>query len=395
MGKSKTKENLAIIRSRTYKKSNELINSKGSSSNLCQKLFAVGMFHMEIDETNNVIATISTTELQALFGTTSGSLYTHIEEACDRSFKGQTLFDWQILKKDPEKKILVASQVVTDAAFKDGTLIIRYNNSLTNMIVDLKNDYTILSLSEILAMKSVHSLRLYEILKSCYDKEVYMSKDAGKHAFHFSLVELKLLLGIIPPSSDKRIQKELAKEYPNYTLVEEILNKNGENKYPEYKHFNNEVIKKALKEINSKTSIHVETDRTKTGRNTTGLWFFVEKKENQKIETSEKPLMSQQEMDSILDSLYEMMHSVFKVSEVRELCNMANYDKEKIIDAYEYMEEYNGKDIDVPIAFMKAAIKEGYKKPDKKIKKFNNNRFNNFPQNEYDFGELEKQLLDN
>lgn len=395
MEKSKaSNENLVLIKNRTYKKSNELINSKGRGTLLSQKLFAIGMQHLTVDSTNNVVATIDTAELKALFGTTSGSMYSHIEEACDRSraSKGQTIFDWNILEKNPEKDHLIARQVVTDAEFKDGTLTIRYNNSLTDLIIDLKSNYTTLKLSETMAMKSVHSLRLYEILKSAYDKECALSKESGKHSFYYPLIELKLQLGIVTVNGDKNVQKELAKEYPDYDLVDEIITKNGDNKYSEFKDFNKVVIKKAVTEINNKTDVHIEYK--KNGKPAVGVWFFVEKKTNVEKKAVE---LTQAQKDEILDSLYEVVHSSLKLSEVRDLCNMTDYNKDKILEAYEYMIQYNST-VDVPIAFMKAAIQNGYKKPEKKTEKKqerSKNPFNNFKQNEYDFEKLEKELIEN
>ena len=394
MKENSKKENLALIKNRAYKKSNDLINSKGRGTLLSQKLFAIGMQHITIDQTNNVVATIDSAELKALFGTTSGSLYSHIEEACDRSraTKGQTIFDWNILEKNPEKDHLIARQVVTDAEFKDGTLTLRYNNSLTSKIIDLKKDYTILKLSETMSMRSVHSLRLHEILKSAYDYEVAVTKEKGPHSFYYPIIDLKLQLGIVTVNGDKRIQKELAKEHPDYAMVEEFIQKNGDNKYPEFKDFNKSVLKKAVAEINEITDLSVEYEPKKEKKTAVGIWFFVDKKSKSAIETVQKEL-SQLEMDQILDELYEVMHSDLSIAEVRELCNLTNYDKEKIMDAYECMRLYNS-DVDVPIAFMKAAIKDGYKKPEKKVSK-KKNSFNNFTQTTYDFDELEKQLVEN
>ncbi len=396
MGKSSSKENLALIKNRTYKKSNELINSKGRGTLLSQKLFAIGMQHLSVDKTNNVVARIDSAELKALFGSGSGSLYTHIEEACDRSraAKGQTIFDWNILEKDPEKDHLIARQVVTDAEFKDGTLTLRYNNSLTDMIIDLQTNYTTMRLSETMSMKSVHSLRLHEILKSAYDKEVAISGANDKKSFYFPIVDIKLQLGIVTVNGDKHIQKELAKKHPDYVLVEKLLEKNEDNKYPEFKDFNRYVIKKAVKEINEKTEMEVEYDTKKNGKTTEGIWFFVSRKNMGFAEDEQKEVReyTQKEKDDILDVLYETMHSDLKLSDVRDLCEMADYDRDKILDAYEYMMGYND-EIEVPIAFMKAAIKNGYKKPEKKVVR--KNSFTNFEQTVIDFDALEKVLVDN
>ena len=81
--------NELVLRSKDYQKSNELINAMGRGTALSQKLFAVGMLNMHIDETNNVVATIQGSELRKLFNSTSGSLYQHIEELCDKNLKGR------------------------------------------------------------------------------------------------------------------------------------------------------------------------------------------------------------------------------------------------------------------------------------------------------------------
>ena len=394
MKKSDNKENMKLIKNRTYKKSNELINSKGRGTLLSQKLFAIGMQHLTIDKTNNVVATINAAELQALFGTQSGSLFSHIEEACDRSraYKGQTIFDWSILEKNPEEDHLIARQVVTDAEYKNGTLKLRYNNSLTDLIIDLKSNYTTLRLSETMSMKSVHSLRLFEILKSAYDKEVAITKDRGKHSFYYPVIEIKLQLGIVTVNGDKRVQKELAQEHPDYDMIQEAIEKNGDNKYSAYKDFNKYVLKKAIAEINEKTDMEIEYNENKSGRKVIGIWFFVKKKSDA-IEEETKKELTQQEKDDILDSLYEKMHSELSTSECRDLCEMTEYDKEKILTAYECMMSCNSS-VEVPIAFMKAAIKNGYKKPEKKTRK-KKNKFNEFEQNTHDFAELEEMLIEN
>ena len=117
-----------IVSHKTYNKSNELINAMGKGTALSQKLFAIGMQHIEIDDTNNVVATIYGPELRKMFKSSSGSLYEHIEALCDRQVKGSTIFDWNLLMKDKENGKIEAHQVVTDASFKNGTLTLRYNN---------------------------------------------------------------------------------------------------------------------------------------------------------------------------------------------------------------------------------------------------------------------------
>ncbi|MBE5823444.1 MAG: replication initiation protein [Butyrivibrio sp.] len=388
----KEKRDQLIVSKKTYKKSNELINAMGKGTALSQKLFAIGMQNIKVDETNNVVATIYGTELRKMFKSSSGSLYEHIEALCDRQIKGSTIFDWNLLMKDKENGKIEAHQVVTDASFKNGTLTLRYNNSLTDKIVNLQKDYTVLSLADTLSLKSVYSLRLYEMLKSAYDYQRAISKMQGEMVLEYKLTELKLELGIINSGGSKEIKAELEKEYPDYDRIDELAEKTGQTKYKEYKIFNRNVLSKAKEELNQKTSIQVDYEPIKNGRKTEGIRFFVTKKDAEVAKASNEAPINK---DEILDDLIDLMHDDFKLREIRELAELAEYDFDKIKKAYEYMNSYT-KPIDVPIAFMKDCIKNEYY--NNKTTKFRakKNTFNDFEQRgDYNFEELEKQLLDN
>ena len=58
-----------LVVSKSYKKSNELINAMGKGTALSQKLFAIGMQNITVDKTNNVVATIYGSELRKMFNT--------------------------------------------------------------------------------------------------------------------------------------------------------------------------------------------------------------------------------------------------------------------------------------------------------------------------------------
>ena len=381
-----------LIVNKSYKKSNELINAMGKGTALSQKLFAIGMQHIHVDETNNVVATIYGTDLRKMFKSSSGSLYEHIEALCDRQIKGATIFDWNLLMKDKENGKIEAHQVVTDASFKNGTLTLRYNNSLTDKIVNLQKDYTVLSLAETLSLKSVYSLRLYEMLKSAYDYQSAVTKKQGEMVFEYLLPELKLELGIINSGGSKEIKAELEKDSPDYDRIDELAEKTGQNKYKEFKIFNRNVLLKAKEELNKKTSLVVDYEPIKSGRKAVGIRFFVTKKEQEAPKTVQ---IVQANRDEILDELIDLMHDDFKLREIREIAEAADYDISKIKKAYEYMQNY-GTDIDVPIAFIKDCIKKGYYNTESKPKSGKSNSFNNFThRTDYDFEELERKLLEN
>ncbi|SFC86442.1 replication initiation protein [Butyrivibrio sp. YAB3001] len=386
---NKNREQLIV--SKSYPKSNELINAMGKGTALSQKLFAIGMNNITIDKTNNAVATIYGSDLRKMFNSTSGSLYEHIESLCDRQIKGATIFDWNLLMKDKENGKIEAHQVVTDAYFKDGTLVLRYNNSLTDKIVNLKKNYTLLSLADTLSLKSVYSLRLYEMLKSRYDYQKYLTKEAGELVIEYKLTELKLELGIITSGGSKEIKNELEKDNPDYDRIEELAEKTGQTKYKEYKIFNRNVLSKAKEELNKKTSLEIDYEPIKSGRRTVGIRFFV-KIEDPAVSKEKQQVINK---DDVLDELVDLLHDDFKGKEIREIAEFAEYDIDKISKAYEYMQNYATK-IDVPIAFIKECIKNEYYNNAAKPMYPKKNAFNNFDQNDNgNFDELEKILLDN
>jgi plasmid replication initiation protein len=345
-----------------------------------------------VDETNNVVATIYGSELRKMFNSSSGSLYEHIEALCDRQIKGATIFDWNLLMKDRENGKIEAHQVVTDASFKNGTLTLRYNNSLTDKIVNLQKDYTVLSLADTLSLKSVYSLRLYEMLKSAYDYQRAVTKRQGELVFEYNLTELKLELGIITSGGSKEIKSELEKDFPDYDRIEELAEKTGQTKYKEYKIFNRNVLSKTKEELNRKTSLKIDYEPIKSGRRTVGIRFFVIKKDSV---TAEPKNVLKVNKDEILDELIDLMHDDFRLRDIREIAEEADYDISKINKAYTYMKNYT-RPIEVPVAFMKECIRNEYYLQKTSSYKPKSNGFNNIEQrNDYDFAELERKLLDN
>ena len=248
-----------------------------------------------------------------------------------------------------------------------------------------------MSLSDTLSLKSVYSLRLYEMLKSSYDYQNYLKKADGVQILDYNLTELKLELGIINSGGSKEIKSELEKEYPDYDRIDELVEKTGQQiKYKEYKIFNRNVLNKAKEELNKKTSLNVDYEPIKKGRRTVGIRFVVSKKDTN---VTGKPVNINKE--EVLDELIDLLHADFKFKEIQEIAEFAGYDLDKIKKSYEYMKEY-GTQIDVPIAFFKDCIKKEYYQSKKSPIKPSNNSFNNFEQRTgYDFDELEKQLLDN
>ena len=384
-----------LLRERTYKKSNELINAKGRTTLLCLKLFAIGMQNIRLDEHNHVVAKIYSSELKLLFDAKGGSFYTHIAEACEKSSSRSTLFDWSILTKDSENEYLRYVQVITDATFEDGVLTMRYNDLLTDILYGIKNDYTLLSLSETMMFKSIYSLRLYELLKSAYTKDESFNKTNDTRIYEFHVLDLKFRLGILV-ANEKKIREELKKENPDYQMIQQYVDETNQSKWSDFRIFNRDVIKKSLKEINQKGDYNIEYEGKKgEKRKVVMLRFFVTPKteatdvENADIDVKGIPQVVK---DNIIEELYIEMRDDFKLHEVRQLCEDANYDKDNIIKTYEIYKETDS--VVVPIAWMRAALRDQYEKPIKE-KKEKKEKKADFEQNTYDYEQLEMDLLKN
>lgn len=381
-----------IIAHKTYKKSNALINAKGHSSLLTQQLFAIGLQYMTLDAHGNPVTKLSTAELRKIFGTQSGSLYTRIAEACDRTKKGGgSIFDWSAVYKDPKTQTIVASQVVVDAVYKNGELYIRYNDSLAGEIMNLSRNFTVLSVKETVEMNTAYSLRLMELLKSAYSLSVYQDKGPDPRVIEYGLTELKFTIGAVTANGDTRITREIEKQYPDYEKIQEWLDERGNDKYKSSTDFQKRVIRPSIKTINEKTDLYVEYETMKSGRTVTGMRFFVYKKTAAEKVIQASAVVDSRSNDEILDELLDLMHGDFKTAEIRMFLKTADGDAERVKKAYRYFKNYP-KDIDSTTGFMKSAIENNYEAP--KSQKATH-KWVNYTEREYsddDFEDIEEKL---
>ena len=101
--------------------------------------------------------------------------------------------------------------------------------------------------------------------------------------------------------------------------------------------------------------------------------------------------LSEDEMFEVQFSVKSLIKENVTLKDIRALCNAAEYDFEKIKQAYEVAGTAG--DIKNLVGFMLKAIKDDYQAPVKKTKSKKKNSFNNFEQRQYDFDDFERQLL--
>ena len=119
--------------------------------------------------------------------------------------------------------------------WKDGSVKVRMNPDIIEYFIDLKNHFVKYKLSNILTLKSVYSIRIYELMK----------QNLWKKTVTYSLEELKDILGV---------------------EVEE---------YKRSRDFRINVLDKAFEEINDKTDIKFEFTEIRRGRSVTDIKFEI------------------------------------------------------------------------------------------------------------------------
>jgi len=401
MRKSAQEENrLSILEGKNYKKSNDLINAKGRSTLLIQKLFAVSIQQAEMDEKGMLNASIYGSDLKRVFGVTSNNFYKTIKEAIQPSKKSKpSILDYRIVISNDEQKSIEAINVITDCKFENGIFNIRFNDKVTKELWELKANYTTFALEETLALKSIYSFRIYELLKSEYDKQDYILKKQGlpsrePYIVVMHLTDLKLKLGIIDAQSSNDIITALKKDSTNYDKIEALTDNDEEaKKFKEYGDLRKNALEKAKKELKEKTDIYFDYEPIRSGRGgkTKSIRFFIFNKNARKGTAIKEKNLTQEEKDNIIDEVSEIINEKLKVRDYKKIAEAADYNIEKVKKAYEIA--VGSKKIDNLVGFLIAAIKDEYDEPVKK--KTIDLWHGEYVQQTIDFKELENQLLDN
>lgn len=147
--------------------------------------------------------------------------------------------------KEIEKKGFTKAALLGGVKYYDGQGIIKlsFHPYLKPYMLQLKESFTKINLGDILGLKSIHSIRIYELLKQ-YE-----------------------LIG----------QREI--------LLQELRECCGidETKYKNFNDFKRFVLNKSSKEINNKTDVYINYDEIKKSRKITSIKFYIKKNIEKKI----------------------------------------------------------------------------------------------------------------
>lgn len=386
---------------RKYKKSNFIISSKYRSSLVENKIMAISLAYIDkaVEKDGKIMNSIPAATIKKLLGKEgrSGGFYERLFDIA------LGLSNRKMAFKDPENDYFEIINLISKAVYKDGTFTIYYDAEIKNYLTGLKKNFTPFSLSEMLSFDSVYSFRIYELLKSeaykeKYNKEKWKTGTEAEDSIYriaFSIAELKLDLGIVNTDLYS-VQSVLhSKKNPDF---EKAVAASPEKMYSTWRDLKRWVIDVAVKEINEKSTMHINYDLEKSGRGgkVQGIIFYVEFRENTESEVTgevkkEEVVMTQEQMDAFHDMVRDLVKEKLTSAGVRSISEAAGYDFEKVKKAYEVAK---GTSVQNMTAFLISAIKNNFEVNEKKSRS-SNNTFNHFPQREYDFEQLELEILAN
>lgn len=215
---------------------NEFIEGKQNLKLNSAKIMRTLIMQIKPDDDDFHSYVIGITELSKLLGIGSENLYRTIDSITD------DILTNHVAIKDRRENKFIKIQWVTSCEYKKGLgLAVTMNPLLKPFLLNLQDHYTQYQLEDILAMKSVYAIRLYELIQ----KE-HMLKFIPKTGTYIIL-------------SVKDIRAAC----------------NCEDKYEKISQFKAKVLDVAVKEIQRTTMYTISYDCLKNGRSIESIRFFV------------------------------------------------------------------------------------------------------------------------
>ena len=222
-------------------KDNALINASYSLELTEQRIILLAILKARENKTpHNQELIVTAQSYITAFNVHRNTAYKTLKTACDNLFDRR--FSYQRYS-DKGKVEQVKSRWVQSVVYaeSDSYIKIKFADEVLPLITMLEKHFTSYELQQVVSLKSVHAIRLYELL--------IQYRTVGK--IEISLDDLRLKLGI------------------------------AVNEYPRMDNFKNRVLDVGIQQINEHTDITAKYDQVKTGRQITGFKFSFRQKEKQ------------------------------------------------------------------------------------------------------------------
>ena len=218
---------------------NNLIGGKQALKLNSAKLIRSAIMQVVRDDEELKPYIITIKELADLLGVPASNIYRDIESITDDIISNPVY-----VREEKRGKTIRFIKIpwVTRCEYKaDVGVALKLNEELKPFLINLKEHYTQYTLQEILAMKSVYAIRIFEMLQS-----KVMSKTLPKNG-----IDIEISVQEIRECCD------------------------CEDKYPAFGNFKSKVIDQAVKEINRVTVFNVEYSYIKKGRSVVAIVFHI------------------------------------------------------------------------------------------------------------------------
>lgn len=221
--------------------SNDLIKGKSNLSLNELKLLRLTIMQIMREDIDLLTYQISIVELAKCLGIARQNLYVEAMEMCKHLMQelvfigdGNPKHKWEMF------------QWCSKCRYNDGIITIKLHDDLKPYLLELKKHYTQYVLQDILLLKTVYSVRMYELISEELRTKVYADKT--------ETVNLSI----------EKIRKAT----------------NTEDKYETISMFRSRVIDSAIAEINEKLGYNISYEPIKKSRKIVGYKFIVESKNN-------------------------------------------------------------------------------------------------------------------
>jgi plasmid replication initiation protein len=306
--------------------------------------------------------------------------------------------------EDRENKQFLAKSMYGDIAYNDGKLYIEFEPSMEKYFLNLKQNFSKLKLPILFSYKKNGGFQLYKLLKSyAYPpnlEHIDMSltqEELPTFSLTWDLTALRSEMGYVDLNQPLIKEEITLKAKPDWNKIEQI-EKNP--KYKRWSDFKARVIDPGIEEINEISDIYIKEvvkKRSGKGARIQEITFIIQHNkayyENHPEALPTKAVgMTSDVLDDrkedFIDELSDVIAEKVKPKDLKAIAEASGYDMDKIKRIYELAK--NSDDIYDLVGWIISGLKKGYSEPVSKKKK---NDFNNFKQREYDFDELERDVV--
>ena len=225
---------------------NSLIGGRQALKLNSAKLIRAAIMQIERDDEELKPYTVTIPELAELLNVPSSNIYRDIDGITD-DILNNPVYVREETHSDSDKKVrwIKIPWVIRCEYQSDVGVALKLNDELKPLLLNLQDHYTQYTLDEVLVMKSVYAIRLYELLQS------------------------KIMTRVLPKSGT---DIELSID-----TIKECCGCKGKS-YDILSNLKNRVVDVSVKEINDKTPYTLSYDNVKTGKTVTGLVFHINTK---------------------------------------------------------------------------------------------------------------------